>query len=106
MAVSVRNQHVGFPVAQAFQQQPGGRLPDLLAAGNAADLGQADGDAALEQLQVLCGQLARDGGQALVAGHVCGVDQAAEGTGDLAGPDRVRVALGGVLQIAEQVLAA
>ena len=59
-----------------------------------------------EQLEVLCGHLARDGGQALVPGHVGGVDQAAQRPGDLAGPDRVRVGLGGVLKVTQQVLAA
>jgi hypothetical protein len=42
----------------------------------------------------------------LVAGHVGGVDEGAQLAGDLAGPDRVRVDLGGVLEVAEQVLGA
>ena len=47
-----------------------------------------------------------DGCQALVAGHVGGVDEAAQRACDLAGPDGVRVGLGGVFKIAEQVLGA
>ena len=76
-------QHVGFAVLEAFQQVQGGGLLDVLAAGS--DLGQALVLAPLqEQLEVLCGQFVRDGGQALVAGHVGGVDEGAHG-GDLAG---------------------
>jgi hypothetical protein len=52
---------------------------------------------------VLRGHLFGDGGQALAAGQVGGVDQAAQGLCDLAGPDRVRVGLGGVLDVPEQV---
>jgi hypothetical protein len=77
-------QHVGFAVAQAFQQEPGGRLLGL-GARDAADLGQPDGDAAAEQRQVLRGHLPGDRGQALVAGQVGGVDEAAQGLCDLAG---------------------
>ena len=62
-----------------------------------------DGDAVPEQLEVLCGHLAGDGGQALVPGYVGGVDQAPQRPGDLAGPDRVRVGLGGVLKVTQQV---
>jgi hypothetical protein len=100
--VGEKPQHVGFAVAQAFQQEPGRRLPGL-GAWDAADLGQPDGDAAAEQRQVLRGHLFGDGGQALAAGQVGGVDQAAQGLCDLAGPDRVRVGLGGVLDVPEQV---
>src|SRR5271157_1013567 len=97
-------QHVGFAVPEAFQQVQGGRLLDVLAAGDAADLRQAGVDAVAEQLQVPGGQLVRDGGQALVAGHVGGVDKGAQLTGDLGGPDRVRVGLRGVLEVTQQVL--
>ena len=55
---------------------------------------------------MLRGRLGGDGGQALVAGQVRLVDEGAEGLCDLAGPDRVRVGLGGVFEITEQVLAA
>jgi hypothetical protein len=53
---------------------------------------------------VLRGHLGGDGGQALVAGQVGGVDQAAQGICDLAGPDGLRVGLRGVFQVPEQVL--
>jgi len=52
---------------------------------------------------VLRGHLGGDRVQALVAGQVGGVDEAAQGLGDLAGPDGVRVGLGGVLDVPEQV---
>jgi len=55
---------------------------------------------------VLRGHLFGDGGQALVAGQFGGVDQAAQGVGDLAGPDGLRIGLGGVFQVPEQVLGA
>jgi hypothetical protein len=42
--------------------------------------------------------------QAVTAGLVGGVDEAAQGADDLAGPDRARVGLGGVFQVPEQVL--
>ena len=44
-----------------------------------------------------------NGGQALLAGQVRGVDQGAQGAGDLAGPDGPQVGLGGVLKVPEQV---
>ena len=84
----------------------GGRLLDFPAAGDAADPGQADVDAVAEQRQVLCGHRGGDGGQALAAREVAGVDQAAQGFCDLAGPDRGRVRLGGVLKITKEMLAA
>jgi hypothetical protein len=79
-------QYVGFAVAQAFQQGAGWRLPGFLA-GHAADLGQAGGDIAAEQRQVLRGLVCGDGGQALIAGQVRLVDQGAQGVCGLAGPD-------------------
>ena len=54
--VGEKPQHVGFAVAQAFQQEPGWRLLGL-GTRDAADLGQPDGDAAAEQRQVLRGHL-------------------------------------------------
>ena len=68
-----------------------------------ADLGQPDGDAAAEQRQVLRCHLGGHGAQALVAGRVGGVDQAAQRLCDLAGPDSARLELGGVFEITEQV---
>jgi hypothetical protein len=90
-------------VLEAFQQVQGGGLLDVLAAGDAADLRQAGADAVAEQPEVRRGHLVRDGGQALVPGHVGGVDEGAQLTGGLGGPDRVRVALGGVLEVTQQV---
>ncbi len=65
--------------------------------------GPADADAVPEQLQVLRGGGGGDGGQALVAGEVRGVDEGAQGIGGLAGPDRAGVGLGGVFEVPEQV---
>ena len=87
-------------VAQAFQQQPAGRL-FLVAAGDAADLGQACADPVPEQLQVPGDGFVRDGVQAMGAGQVRLVDEGAQRVRGLAGPDRVRAGLGGVLQITQ-----
>ena len=87
------------------EQRPCRRLPGL-GAGDAADLRQAHPHAVPEQRQVLCGHLPRDRAHAAVAGQVGGVDEAAQRVCDLAGPDRARVAPGGVLKIAQQVPAA
>jgi hypothetical protein len=54
--------------------------------------------------QVFGGAVCGDGWQALIAGQVRLVDQTAQGVCDLAGPDRLRVGLGGVFQVPEQVL--
>ena len=89
---------------EAFQQRPGGWLL-ALGAGDAADLRQADADAVAEQRRCSAVVSSGDGGQALVAGEVGLVDEAAQLVGDLAGPDRVRVGLGGVFKVAQQVLA-
>src|SRR5208283_312362 len=96
-------QHVGFTVLEAFKQVQGGWLLDVAAARDAADLGQAGVDAVAEQFQVPGGQLVRDGGQALAAGHVSGVDEGPQLTGDLGWPDRLRVGLRSVLDVPEQV---
>jgi len=90
-------------VAQAFQH---GQRGWLLAAGDAADFGQSHGDAAAEQRQVPGGRVARHGVKSLAAGHVRLVDECAKAVCELAGPDGVRIGLGGVLKVAEQVLAA
>lgn len=49
------------------------------------------------------GRLFGDGGQALGAGQVRGVDEGAQLAGDLAGPDGIRVGLGGVFEIPDYV---
>src|ERR1035441_3132395 len=49
-------QDVGFAVLQAFQQEQAWRLPDLAAAGDAADLGQAGVDAVAEKPQEQIGR--------------------------------------------------
>jgi hypothetical protein len=95
-------QHVGLAVVQAFEQVPGGRLL-ALAAGQAGDGGQAVGDGAAECRQVLRGAAGGDVVQPGVAGQVRGVDQAAQRIRGPGGPGGVRVGLGGVLEIAEQV---
>jgi hypothetical protein len=83
-------------VLEAFEQVPGARL---LAgrAGHAADGGQAGVDAVPEQAQVPRDRLIRDDGQSLAACEVGGVDEGTQLAGDLPGPDRLRVGLGGVL---------
>ena len=90
---------------EAFQQGQGGCLL-AFRAGDAADFRQADADAVAEQQQVSGDRVVGDGGQSLAAGGVRGVDEGAQLVGDLAGPDRVRVRLGGVLKVAQQVLGA
>ena len=77
----------------------------LLRAGDAADLPDSPAMTPWRNsVSVLRGGLVGDGGQALVAGQVGGVDQGAQGSRrDLAGPDRVRVGLGGVLKITQQM---
>jgi hypothetical protein len=95
-------EHVVLAVAQAFQQQPGGRLSHV-GAGDPPDLGQSDADAVAEQPQVFRLGVGGNGGKALVAGEARGVDQGAQRAGDLAGPDGRGVGLGGVLEVSEQV---
>src|ERR1019366_6648588 len=87
-------------VAQAFQQVPAGLL---FAAGDPFHLSEAEDDAVPERAGERRGDVVRDGGQALGAGGVRGVDQALQRLGDLDGPVRVRVGLGGVLAVADQV---
>jgi hypothetical protein len=96
-------EHVVLPVAQAFQQVAAGLL---FAAGDAGNLGQAEQDAMLERMDQGRGDLARDGGKALSAGGVRGVDEFLEGLADLDGPVRIRVGLGGAGQVAQDVLGA
>jgi hypothetical protein len=91
-------EHVGLPVAQAFEQVAAGLL---LAAGDAGDLGQAHQDAVLERVGQWRGDVAGDGGQGLGAGGVRGVDQALQRPGGLDGPVRIWVLLGGVGQVAQ-----
>jgi hypothetical protein len=54
-----------------------------------------------EQLQVRGSVGVRDGGQALLAGQVGGVDEGLQRLSSLDGPDRGRVALGSVSQITQ-----
>ena len=53
---------------------------------------------------MLLGGLIGHRGQALVTCEVRLVDEAAEGVRDLPGPDRVRVGLGGIFKVTQQVL--
>ena len=95
-------QDVGLAVAQAFQDEPARLLPGLRT-GNAADLLQPDEDRGAEQPQVSGVVFVRDGGQFLAAGGVRGVDESAESVRGLTRPERVRVLLGGILQIAQDM---
>ena len=97
-------QHVGLARSRRRSSSVQGRRLLALGAGDAADLGEPDGDAAAEQLQLFGGAVRGDSCHALITGQVCLVDEAAQRACDLAGPDRVRVGLGGVFKIAEQVL--
>ena len=56
-----------------------------------------------KQAQVPGDDVIGDDGQALAACEVGGVDEGAQFADDLPGPDRVRVGLGGVLQVTQQV---
>ncbi len=56
-----------------------------------------------EQPEVFGGAVCGHGVQALVAGQVRLVDEGAQGVCGLAGPDRIRVGLGGVFEIPEYV---
>src|SRR5258708_23885321 len=94
-------EHVVLPAAQAFEQVAAGLL---LAAGDAGNLGQADQDAVAERVDQGRGHLARDGGHALGAGGVRGVDEPLQGLAGLGGPVRIRVGLGGAGPVAPEVL--
>lgn len=89
-------QHVAGAVAEAFEQVAAGVL---LAAGAAGDLRQPGQHTVPETVDERGSGLGGDGGQALIPGLVGGVDQPAQRIGDLARPDRVLVALGGVGKI-------
>jgi len=93
-------EHVILAVVQAFQQQPGGRLLRL-GGGKPAHGGQAGQDSVPEQLQVRGGVSVRDGGQALLAGQVGGVDHGLQRLSSLDGPDRAWVSLGSVSKITQ-----
>ena len=102
--VSGEPEHVVFTVAAELEQVAAGVLGGgVLRAGDAGDGGQADGDGAAELPDHGLRFVLGDGGQAVVAGVVPGVDQAAEPPLSLGWPVRVRVGLGGVLVIPEYV---
>jgi hypothetical protein len=103
--VSGELQHGVLAVAAEFQQLAAGVLGGgVLRPGDTGDLRQADGDGAAE----LQGQRIRGGGRdrglAGVAGVAPGADQAAQRPLRLRRPVRVRVGLGAVLEVPEQVL--
>ena len=104
MAVSVRNRSTSASrcLRHSSRCRAGGCLT-FLPPGTRRTSNSAGVDAVAEQLEVPGGQLARDGGQALAAGHVSGVDEGPQLTGDLGGPDRLRVGLRSVLDVPEQV---
>jgi hypothetical protein len=93
-------EHVGLPVAQAFEQVAAG---PLLAPGDLGHVGRAGQDAVPEVMDQRGGGIGGVRGQSLAAGGVRGVDQALQRLGDLEGPVRAGVLLGGVGQVAQQV---
>jgi hypothetical protein len=101
--VAGETQHVVLPVAEDFEQVAAWVL---FAAGAAGDIGQPGQHAVAEGVDERGGDVAGNRGQALIPRLVGGVDQPAQGIGDLARPDRLRVGFGGVLAVADQVLAA
>ena len=93
-------QDVVVAVAQCFEQ---GAVLELLAALAAGYLAQAEDDAVPEGVLQRCGDQVGHGGQVLVAGGVRGVDEAAQRVGDLDGPVRAGVGLGGVGEVAKEM---
>src|SRR5271165_4242878 len=85
------------------RSRPGCWAVEFLGPGDAGHGGQADGDGAPELGDQRRGRVAGDRGQAVVAGGVPGVDQAAQCPLRLGGPVRVRVGLGGVLVVPQYV---
>jgi len=97
-------QHVGLPVRAEFQQVPSGVLGGgVLRPGDARDVGQPGQDGAAELFDQRVADVRRDLVLALLAGVVPGADQAAQRPLRLGRPDRVRPALGGVLEVADDV---
>ena len=87
-------------VTQAFQQVAAGTL---LAARHLRHPGKAEDDAVRERVHQRCGDLIGHRGQVVGAGGARGVDQSLQCLGDLDGPVRIRVELGGVSKIAQQM---
>ena len=72
-------------------------------AGDAGDFLEAGVDRGPEEPQVAGCLAVGDGVQSLLARGVRGVDEGAERGGGLAGPDRVRVLLGSVSEVAKEM---
>lgn len=97
-------QDVVGAVAQHLQQHPADRLGDGLGrAGDALDLRQPDGNPATEHLREHRQRARRDSLPALFTSEVGGMDQTAQRPLELHGPARVRVGLGAVFKITDQV---
>ena len=97
-------QHVAAAVAAEFEQLAAGLLlRAVLRAGDAGHAGQAGQDGVPELVLQRFPHAGGDGVQALLAGGVPGMDQAAQRPLRLHGPDRARVALGAVLEVPQQV---
>ena len=105
MLVSVGEpEHVAAAVAAEFEQLAAGPLlRAVLRAGDAGHAGQAGEDGVPELVLQRFAHVGGDGGQALLAGGVPGMDQAAQRPLRLHGPDRARVGLGAVLVVAQEV---
>ena len=103
MAVSVRNRSTS--ASRWRRHSSSVRAGDclLLAPGTRRTSNSPTVTPRRNSVRVLRGHLPGNRTHAAVAGHVGGVDEAAQRVCDLAGPDRLRVALGGVLKIPEQV---
>ena len=107
IAVSAVNRRNGVFVAglrAEFEQVTAGVLGGgVLRAGDAGDGGQPGADRAAELQDQRVRGVGGDHRQAGVAGSVPGADQAAQRPLRLDRPDRVRVGLGGVLVVAQDV---
>ena len=98
-------QHVASAVAAEFQQLVTGLLPGaVLRAGDAGHAGQPGQDGVPELVLQRFPDTGGNSVQALPAGGVPGMDQAAQRPLRLRRPDRARVALSAVLMVPQQML--
>ena len=94
-------QDVALAVAQDLQQQSGLALAGAGAV--AGGVGQPDRSSVAQPAQQPLADVGGDRDVAARAGEVGVVDQFAQRPGDLRGPDRVGIDLGGIVKITQQV---